>query len=122
MTSRNKTVFVLGAGFSMDAGAPSQAKIIENIYKLRDRLETKKNAKAKPWLKMMDSFLTEQLLVSDNQKPFYALEDIYTPIDKSLTEMVSFRDYTPKDLLELRDALNRLVILAIREAITESSK
>jgi NAD-dependent SIR2 family protein deacetylase len=122
MTARTKTVYVLGAGFSIDAGAPSQAKIIENIYKLRDRLETKKNAKAKPWLKMMDTFLTEQLLVSDNQKSSYALEDIYTPIDKSLTEMVSFRDYTPKDLLELRDALNRLVVLAIREAINERSK
>jgi len=122
MAIPNKTVYVLGAGFSMDSGAPSQAQIIQNIYQLNEQSDSKKNAKAKPWLKMMDSFLSNQLLVSEKEKHFYTLEDIYTPIDKSLTEMVSFREFTPIELLELKDALNRLVILAIRESISKSKK
>jgi NAD-dependent SIR2 family protein deacetylase len=122
MAIQNKTVYILGAGFSMDSGAPSQAQIIQNIYSLNDQSNSKKYAKAKPWLKLMDSFLSDQLLVSDDEKHFYTLEDIYTPIDKSLTDMVSFRELTPIQLIELRDALNRLVILAIRESISKSNK
>ena len=122
MATKNKTVYILGAGFSMDSGAPSQAQIIQNIYQLKEQSNKQKNSKAQPWLKMMDSFLNDQLLVSDDQKKFYTLEDIYTPIDKSLTEMVSFRELTPVKLLDLRDSLNRLVILAIRESITKSKK
>lgn len=30
-----KTVFVLGAGFSKEAGAPMQAEIMEEIFKIR---------------------------------------------------------------------------------------
>ncbi|RNI32828.1 hypothetical protein EFY79_19750 [Hanamia caeni] len=120
MAVRNKTVYILGAGFSMDSGAPSQAQIIQKIYQLKESF--KKNSKARPWLKKMDSFLTDQLRVSDDQKAFYSLEDIYTPIDKSLVEMESFRELSPTKLLDLRDTLNRLVILAVRESIAKSKK
>lgn len=32
----NKTVYILGAGFSMDAGAPSQEKLVEKIFEIHN--------------------------------------------------------------------------------------
>jgi hypothetical protein len=31
-----KTVYIVGAGFSMDFGAPSQSEIVKEIFKLKE--------------------------------------------------------------------------------------
>jgi len=116
----NKTVYVLGAGFSMDAGAPSQAEIVEAILDLKTVYGTKK--KVHNWVDKFEDFLRNYLYVQGDERKYYALEDIYTPIDKSIAEGISFRGYTPSKLAELRDIFNRLIILAVRNHIEKSGK
>lgn len=120
MTS--KTVYILGAGFSMDAGAPSQAKLVSEIYDLRGKFTVSQNKKIEIWLKEFDKFLSNGLNVSTAEKNYYTLEDVYTPIDKCINESISFKAYTVQQLIELRDYINRLIILAVRNAIDKNRK
>lgn len=113
-----KTVYILGAGFSMNAGAPSQAALIEEIYKLKTF--NNESIKVRQWIDRLDEFLKESLYVTEGEKNQYTLEDIFTPIDRSILENNSFRNHTPQDLTVIRDILNRLIILAVRSAIGNS--
>lgn len=118
-----KTVYILGAGFSIDAGAPSQFGIIEEIYKLKSAYKKhKQEKKINEWVDKFDKFLRLSLRVSDDQKFWYALEDIYTPIDKSIKEGTSFTGYTANELITLRDNFNKLIILAVRNSIARKGK
>lgn len=118
----NKTVYILGAGFSMNSGAPSQAEILSAIYDLKNEFASKENSKVHEWIEKLDLFLKGALFVTDEEKKSYTLEDIYTPIDRSILEAISFRHYTPVDLLDLRNCINKLVILAIRKVIEKNKK
>jgi NAD-dependent SIR2 family protein deacetylase len=61
-------------------------------------------------------------MVDEQEKIYYTLEDIYTPIDRSIVDSSSFKNYTPHQLLKLRDDFNRLIILAVRNEIEKSTK
>ena len=117
-----KTVYILGAGFSMNAGAPSQGQLINEIYKLKTTYTKSSQAKVQKWVDKFDTFLKKTLLISENEINHYTLEDIYTPIDKCITENISFRQHTPRELIALRDIFNRLIVLAVRGAIENSNK
>lgn len=117
-----KTVYILGAGFSINAGAPSQAALIEEIYNLKKSYTKPSKSKVKDWINRFDKFLKQTLYVTEGEKKYYTLEDIFTPIDRSIAENNSFRHHTPKELTELRDIFNRLIILAVRSAIENSKK
>ncbi|MBK9636718.1 MAG: hypothetical protein IPO63_02475 [Bacteroidetes bacterium] len=112
-----KTVYILGAGFSMEFGAPSQSNLLKAIFNLRQHPIYGNKKQIEEWLYELNTFLLKGLHVTDEQIVHYSLEDIYTPIDKSILEFISFRNYTPIQLLQLRDKINRLVILAIRSEI-----
>lgn len=116
-----KIVYILGAGFSMNAGAPSQAALIREIYNLKNNPKYSSKTKVKNWVNKFDDFLKHSLLVSETAKDCFTLEDIFTPIDRSIAENISFRDHTPKALAELRDIFNRLIILAVRSGIENST-
>lgn len=119
---KQKIVYVLGAGFSMNAGAPSQGQLIKEIYKLKTTYTKSSQAQVQKWVEQFDSFLKNTLQVSEGEINNYTLEDIYTPLDKSISENISFRQHTPKELTELRDIFNRLIVLAVRGAIEHSNK
>ena len=118
----NKTVYILGAGFSMEFGAPSQAKLLEAIFDLENHPKYGKNSNVKSWIVELDSFMKNALKLSDEQKKYYSLEDIYTPIDKSIFESTSFREYSPLDLSNLRDNINKLVMVALRSEIEANKR
>lgn len=117
----NKTVYVLGAGFSMDAGAPSQANLVKSIYELGNDTKYSKKPIIKKWIDELDKYLKDGLCISDDEKFYYTLEDVYTPIDKCITENITFRNYSVKDLKKLRDILNRLITLAIIESLDNNN-
>lgn len=119
---KNKVVYILGAGFSMDGGAPSQANLINEIYKLKSTYTKSSQSKVLKWIQRFDEFLKETLFVTAEEIPNYTLEDIYTPIDRSISENTSFRQFTVKELTELRDIINRLIILAVRNSIDINKK
>jgi NAD-dependent SIR2 family protein deacetylase len=117
-----KIVYILGAGFSMNAGAPSQAGLIQEIYNLKKTYTKSSQAKVQNWVDKFDQFLKHTLQVTEAEKQHYTLEDVFTPIDRCISENISFRQHTPKALTELRDIFNRLIILAVRSAIENSKK
>lgn len=116
-----KVVYILGAGFSMNAGAPSQQQLIREIYRLKE-YKGGSSTKVNFWIDKFDMFLRETLLIDKIHIENFTLEDIFTPIDRSIAEGISFRQHSVKDLVELRDSFSRLIILAVRQAIDDSSR
>jgi len=101
-----KTVYILGAGFSADAGAPKQSEILDRIWELREDAcniinegEWKyfENARNKIKKVIADVF------TNDAEKPY--LEDLFTILDKSLIENNTFKNYDSKALFTLRQKL-----------------
>ncbi|MFD2742378.1 MULTISPECIES: hypothetical protein [Sphingobacterium] len=117
-----KTVYILGAGFSMEFGAPSQANLLKAIYDLKNHSNYSKLKKRKVnmWIEELDKFIVTSLKVSEEEKIHYPLEDIYTPIDKSIVEGCSFKDYDIYKLFTLRNTLNNLVMLALKNEIDKA--
>ncbi len=118
----NKIVYVLGAGFSMNSGAPSQSGIIKEIFNLKKTKIKSSHKKIYIWIDKFDAFLKNTLQITAEESEHYSLEDIYTPLDRCIAENISFRQHTPKELTELRDIFNRLIVLAVRSAIEKSEK
>lgn len=118
----DKIVYILGAGFSMNAGAPGQAALIEEIYNLKTSYTKSSQSQVQKWVESFDKFLQHSLYIKKDEIKNYTLEDIFTPIDRSISESISFRQHTVRELVELRDIFNRLIILAVRSAIEHSGK
>lgn len=113
IASRQKTVYVLGAGFSIDAGGPLQSKLIELMFSKDDdpRITKRQNNVRK--------FLNDVLNLSEEGKVFQmALEDLYTPIDRCLADGIAFKKYKTQDLLILRRDLDHLVSKAIKNSFS----
>ncbi len=85
-----KIVYILGAGFSMNAGAPSQAALIQEIYNLKKTYTKSSQAKVQNWVDKFDQFLKNTLQVTEVEKRHYTLEDIFTPIDRCISENIPF--------------------------------
>lgn len=118
----NKTVYFLGAGFSADAGGPIQNDIIKFILKENfdliftgedDILEAKKS---------FISFIEKDLLIPRNLWTQISLEDVFTPIDRSLSNGKSFKSYDVKGLVNLRESFHLLMGAAINYGVDYSGK
>jgi hypothetical protein len=103
-----KTVYILGAGFSIPAGAPSQAALLGIALKMRLRnglSERRKNVR---------KFLREALNVDEGK---VTLEDVYTPIDRCISDGIGLKSYSLADLHQVREDLGSLVGSAIRHEL-----
>ncbi|OOE93075.1 hypothetical protein, partial [Salinivibrio sp. AR640] len=58
-----KTVYILGAGFSVEAGAPTQAAIMKEAFRLREQDPTYFNESK---FNIFENFLKEQMNISAN--------------------------------------------------------
>ena len=83
-----KTVYILGAGFSVEAGAPTQAAIIREAFRLRKKRHVDYNDTR---FKEFIDFIKTQLNVSEENFSKVDLEDIFTPLDRCLSESSQFR-------------------------------
>lgn len=97
-----KIVYILGAGFSKDAGAPLQNKIIEEIFKNQVALD-------KDHFNRFKEFLTHQLCSDSDHHNHVNLEDIFTPLDKCLAENISFRGLSIQEMSDVRDSVFYLI-------------
>ena len=111
--SEGKVVYVLGAGFSRPAGAPSQSGILEEIFRLADDGSSVTKAR-----QLLCDFLENELRVGAENRARVALEDIYTPIDRCIAEGTSLKSRTALELVELRGRLEFLISRAISTAIS----
>jgi NAD-dependent SIR2 family protein deacetylase len=97
-----KTVYILGAGFSVDAGAPTQAAIISEAFKLYKRNSWQFDAAR---FSEFTSFIGGQLNVSEDDFSSVDLEDIFTPLDRCLAESSQFRGISLDKIMKVRESV-----------------
>jgi hypothetical protein len=118
----NKTVYILGAGFSKPANAPIQSEIIKEILNLRNEHFGAKDKIIKGYLDQFEKFLANELYIDRADFKNIALEDVFTPIDRCIIDGVSFRSFDNKKLVELRERIYSLIIIAIKEKLKNSTQ
>lgn len=106
MLSRDKIVFILGAGFSKPAGIPEQNKLLPEILKLASTNEIK-------------NFL---ISLYGHSKDIQ-LEDIFTALDKSISDNSIYHRFDIKTNLEVReDFINGIVgVLTDKTRLTNTT-
>jgi NAD-dependent SIR2 family protein deacetylase len=114
-----KTVFILGAGFSVDAGAPIQTNLISKAITLHK--ENPQNFNAERFARFKN-FLVNQLNIPVKNIHNVDLEDIFTPLDRCLTESSQFRGIGLDKIMEVREAVFYVVGRTIQLALDQASK
>lgn len=110
----NKTVYIIGAGFSKSANAPLQSELIDEIFKIRnDELPSEYGQIFNQYRKDFKNFLLDTMFIDENNFGKISLEDIYTPIDRCINDNLAFRNISPKDLIDLRQRINGLIIMML---------
>lgn len=115
--STYKTVYVLGAGFSLPAGGPNQADLLGNIVRRKHDDKRHKNRQIR-----LLAFLTETMGLPCSMLAKSVLEDVYTPIDRCIADGVSYRGKRPTELEKIRNELDFLVALEIKKGFEESTR
>ena len=117
-----KTVYILGAGFSKDLGAPLQNEILKEIFNTRDE-NNFSNAFIRYRKELKDFMVNDlcfdetRLLSIKDEDIFPPLEDIFTPIDRCIIDNSSFRNRSKSELIELRRHLNTLLIMMFKQKL-----
>lgn len=104
--SVEKTVYILGAGFSIPGGGLRQDEIMSGVWGLPDYGDTGRHKEA------FKNFLWDTLNVDEKR---VSLEDIYTPIDRCLADDLALKNISKGDLLSLRNKIDYLISLAIQQ-------
>lgn len=110
----DKVVYILGAGFSKPAGAPSQAEILGDIFRLENFDTRIKGAQDE-----LRRFLEDDLRIRVDGVPDAVLEDIYTPIDRCIADGTSLKSKSASDLAHIRNQLQFLISTAIAKRISD---
>jgi NAD-dependent SIR2 family protein deacetylase len=106
LPSMNKTVYILGAGFSINAGAPSQEKLVEKIFEIAREFP---GTFEKGSVRKFRGFLTKTLNVPKILQSKIPLEDIFTPLDKCLVDNLSFRNLSIDEVKKMRGLVYYLI-------------
>jgi len=101
-----KIVYILGAGFSVEAGAPVQEKLLTDAIRLYEENPINYNEKM---FSIFRSFLTDQLGYADDRLKDVELEDIFTPLDRCLSENSQFRGISLDKIMEVRESVFHVV-------------
>ncbi|MDI3414790.1 hypothetical protein [Pantoea sp. V106_11] len=96
-----KTVYILGAGFSVEAGAPTQQNIISKAFQLNEENEQYFDVEK---FNIFKNFIVEQLNVEFDRAGKVDLEDIFTPLDRCINENSQYRGVSVKKLADVREA------------------
>lgn len=115
-----KTVYLLGAGFSKKAKAPLQSEIIKDVFEL-DPVELDEEYR-ELFIKNRNSFkrfLQDVLFIARDKFKTVSLEDLYTPIDRCILDNISFRNISPKNLMNLRYKINALIVIMMKHKLDD---
>jgi hypothetical protein len=118
----DKTVYILGAGFSNGAGAPLQSDIIREIFSLTpiDLQEKEYCSRFFNYRNELKCLLSEIFFINEDQFPNFSLEDIYSTMDRCLLDNLSLKKLSKIDLIELRNKINALIIMLIDYKLNDS--
>lgn len=115
----DKTVYILGAGFSKEANAPSQEELVKKIFEIANsnsyEFEDGSISKFK-------DFLTKTLLIPEDLHNCIPLEDIFTPLDRCIADNISFRNLDIKATLQIRELIYYIIGKTIEVILRHSSK
>lgn len=114
-----KTVYILGAGFSFDAGAPTQAQLMQKTFEFYNK--DKSNFEKTKFLKFKN-FLENRLYIDESNFNDVALEDIFTPLDSCLSNNAQYRGLGVGDIIELREAVFYVVSKTIQLVLNNTDK
>ncbi|GKW36721.1 MULTISPECIES: hypothetical protein [Pectobacterium] len=114
-----KTVFVLGAGFSKEAGAPMQAEIMDEIFKIRKEKPSEFDDSE---FILFENLLTKHLYYKCEQFKDIQIEDIFTPLDRCLADNIQFRGLSIEQMIKTRDAIFNIIGVAIKEILIRKGK
>jgi hypothetical protein len=121
----SKTVYILGAGFSVSAGLPTQFELTKEIFNPKfsdsDKYNLEKYGLYETQKKLID-LLRLDFGIDGQSKYILTLEDIYTALDRCIIENSNFRNFHPEELLNLRQTLDAILILAIKSKSGLSKK
>lgn len=115
---KNKTVYILGAGFSIDAGAPLQSKIVDDIFKLYSE---KSFLFSEEKILKFENFLTNTLFIDKDEHSKIPLEDIFTPLDRCIYDNISFRNLNIFEVKEIREIIYYLIGVTLKELLSKNS-
>ena len=119
MKEKKKIVYVVGAGFSVEAKAPSQEALVKEIFNLHDInpriFEPNK-------INEFKDFLNDTLNIPSNLHNTIPLEDIFTPLDSCIANNISFRNLTVSELMIKRQLVFELIGLTLQELLRNSPK
>lgn len=101
-----KTVYVIGAGFSKGAGAPMQYEIVRDIFQIA---VTNPYQFREGTVEQFRSFLLNTIVADIENTESIQLEDIFTPIDRCITDNIAFRDYDVNTLKKIRETIYYLI-------------
>ncbi|MCH7826776.1 MAG: hypothetical protein IIC75_02195 [Bacteroidetes bacterium] len=118
-----KIVYILGAGFSKGIGAPLQAEIIKDIFEINPMdIDSDYRTIFRECRERFRNFLDQTLFISSADFHKISLEDIYTPIDRCILDNVSFRNLQRTELLDLRQKINALIVILIKQRLKDISE
>lgn len=115
---KHKTVYILGAGFSIEAGAPSQEKLIQKIF------DTYRTHPHKIGVDKMDEFkffLADTMFIRGDLQETIPLEDIFTPIDRCIVDNISFRNLSVSQLKQKRELVFELIGKTLQHILQDAN-
>jgi len=116
---KKKTVYILGAGFSVEANAPSQERLVSEIFKLQksnpDAFKSKK-------FKEFQNFLSTTMSIPNELQETIPLEDIFTPLDSCIAHNISFKDLSVSELKQKRQLIFELIGLTLQQLLKGTDK
>lgn len=112
-----KTVYILGAGFSMDAGAPSQAQIMTEALDILENRNDLGNEKSYKRFEAFKNLLINTMYFSEEQLCDVILEDIFTPLDRCLSENMQYRGIPVGDIMKVREDVFHVIGDTIKHVI-----
>lgn len=114
-----KTVYILGAGFSKEAKAPSQEEIVKKIFEISDLFphEFRDGAIAE-----FREFLRNSLVIPEDIFSSVPLEDIFTPLDRCMIDNISFRNLSVEEISDIRLLVHYLIGKTLQIILRDSQK
>lgn len=115
----NKTVYILGAGFSKEANAPSQEDLVKKIFEIHQNnpLEFTNDT-----VQNFKTFLTDTLSIPESLHNSIPLEDIFTPLDRCLADNISFRNLDVDGIKKMRGLVYYLIGKTLEFLLRNSEK
>lgn len=116
---KTKTVYVLGAGFSVEANAPSQEKLVQKIFEVH---KTNPGVFKENRIAEFVKFLNKTLCIPTDLQETIPLEDIFTPLDSCIANNVSFKNLSVQDVVQKRKLVFELIGLTLQFLLENSDK